>query len=82
MGPVPAVVQAPLISMRYSNNKEIADLVRVLVNKGWQYMNGKKHGKIIAPNGRKLTVPGTPSDRRASMNFQRDVRRLFWSQQP
>jgi hypothetical protein len=39
-------------------------------------MNGKKHGKIIAPNGRKLAVPGTPSDWRANMNFQRDVRRL------
>lgn len=82
MGPAPAVALVPLIFMRYSNNKEIAALVRTLVNKGWQYMNGKKHGKIIAPNGRKLAVPGTPSDRRASMNFQHDVRRLFGSQQP
>lgn len=82
MGPAPEVVQVPLTTLRYSNNKEIAALVRTLVKKGWQYMNGKKHGQLIAPNGRKLAVPGTPSDRRASMNFQRDVRRLFWSQQP
>ena len=47
--------------MRYSNNKEVAALVRTLVNTGWRYMNGKKHGKIIAPNGRKIAVPGTPS---------------------
>lgn len=64
------------ISMRYSNNKEVAALVRTLVNEGWEYMKGKKHGKIVAPNGRKLAVPGTPSDWRASMNFQRDVQRL------
>lgn len=68
--------------MRYSNNKEVAALVRALVDKGWRYMNGKKHGKIIAPNGRKLAVPGTPSDWRASMNFQRDVRRLALNVQP
>ena len=62
--------------MRYSNNKEVAAVVRTLVKKGWRYMNGKNHGKIIAPNGRKLAVPGTPSDWRANMNFQGDVRRL------
>lgn len=66
----------PTITMRYSNNKEVAAMVRTLVNKGWRYMSGKTHGKIIAPNGRKLAVPGTPSDWRASMNFQRDARRL------
>lgn len=69
-------------TMRYSNNKEVAALVRALVDTGWRYMNGNKHGKIIAPNGRKLAVPGTPSDWRASMNFQRDVRRLTLSSQP
>ncbi|TAH13899.1 MAG: hypothetical protein EAZ11_00800 [Curvibacter sp.] len=71
----------PIIAMRYSNNKEMAALVRSLINSGWQYMNGKKHGMIIVPNGRKLAVPGTPSDWRASMNFQRDVRRLALSDQ-
>ena len=68
--------------MRYSNNKEVAALVRTLVNTEWRYMNGKKHGKIIAPNGRKIAVPGTPSDWRASMNFQRDARRLTLVAQP
>lgn len=66
----------PTFTMQYSNNKEVAALVRALVDSGWRYMNGKKHGKIISPNGRKLAVPGTPSDWRASMNFQRGVRRL------
>jgi hypothetical protein len=72
----------PPSTMRYSNNKEVADLVRALVKKGWRYMNGKKHGRIIAPDGRKLAVPGTPSDWRASMNFQQDVRRLALVTQP
>lgn len=68
--------------MRYSNDKEVAAIVRALINQGWQYMNGKKHGKIIAPNGRKMAVPGTPSDWRASINFRRDVRRLVLIAQP
>lgn len=62
--------------MRYSNNKEVSAIVRTLLNSGWRYMAGRKHVKIIAPNGRKLTVPGTPSDWRASMNFKRYVRRM------
>jgi hypothetical protein len=66
----------PTITMRYSNDKEISAIVRKLLNTGWRYMAGTKHGKIIAPNGRKLPVPGTPSDWRASRNFRRDVRRI------
>jgi hypothetical protein len=62
--------------MRYSKNKEVAALVQTLVKSGWQYMNGKTHGRLIAPSGRKLAVPGTPSDRRAYMNFRQDTRRL------
>ena len=76
------MAMTPTLTMRYSNNKAVAALVRALVNKGWRYMNGKKHGKIIAPNGRRLAVPGTPSDWRASMNFQRDVRRVVLIAKP
>lgn len=75
-GSVSFLAPTPTFTMQYSNNKEVAALVRALVDSGWRYMNGKKHGKIISPNGRKLAVPGTPSDWRASMNFQRGVRRL------
>jgi hypothetical protein len=82
VGSAPEMEPTPTFTMRYSNNKEVAALVRALVNTGWRYMNGKKHGKIIAPNGRKLAVPGTPSDWRASINFQRDVRRLVLIAQP
>ncbi len=65
-----------IITMRYSKDKEISAIVQNLISKGWRHMAGKKHGKIIAPNGRKLPVPGTPSDHRASLNFKRDVRHI------
>ncbi len=64
------------ITMHYSKDKEISATVRKLLTKGWRYIAGKKHGKLIAPNGRKLPVPGTPSDWRASLNFKRDIRRI------
>lgn len=64
------------LNMRYSNDKTVSALVRMLVRSGWQYVNGKTHGKLVAPNGRRLAVPGTPSDWRASLNFRRDIRRI------
>ncbi|EKZ96647.1 hypothetical protein D769_24303 [Cupriavidus sp. HMR-1] len=64
------------LNMRYSNDKTVSALVRTLVRSGWQYVNGKTHGKLVAPNGRRLAVPGTPSDWRASLNFRRDIRRI------
>lgn len=64
------------LKMRYSNDKTVSALVRTLVRSGWQYVNGKTHGKLVAPNGRRLAVPGTPSDWRASLNFRRDIRRI------
>ena len=64
------------LNMRYSNDKTVSALVRTLVRSGWQYVNGKTHGKLVAPNGRRLAVPGTPSDCRANLNFRRDIRRI------
>ena len=64
------------LNMRYSNDKTVSAMVRTLVRSGWQYVNGKTHGKLVAPNGRRLAVPGTPSDWRASLNFRRDIRRI------
>ncbi len=64
------------LNMRYSNDKTVSALVRTLVRSGRQYVNGKTHGKLVAPNGRRLAVPGTPSDWRAGLNFRRDIRRI------
>jgi len=62
--------------MTYSQDRQVADIVRQLVAKGWRYSRGRKHGKLVAPNGRMLAVPGTPSDWRAGLNFERDARRI------
>ena len=59
----------------YSKDRNIRALVSELVDVGWEYCSGGKHGKLIAPNGRILTVPSTPSDRRAYLNFRGDVKR-------
>ena len=62
------------MTMRYSKSKEISAIVQNKISNGWQFVKGEKHGKIIAPNGRRIPVPGTPSDYRAWLNFKRDVR--------
>lgn len=61
--------------MKYSNSKEINHLVSDLVKTGWEYSRGKRHGKLKAPSKKYiLTVPNSPSDYRAFLNFRRDVR--------
>lgn len=64
--------------MKYSKCKEIDSLVRKLVQQGWVFKWGGKHGRV-GPSyfGGKLTIPKTPSDYRAHQNFRRDVRHLM-----
>ncbi len=61
---------------RFSNNKEIQKLVARLIRNGWQCVRGAKHTKLLAPNGKRITVPSTPSDRKAFINFSKDIQRL------
>ncbi len=61
--------------MYYSKNKDIAKIVRTHVRNGWYFRRGKKHGKLVAPGGRYVIVPSTPSDGRAVYNFLGDLRR-------
>jgi hypothetical protein len=62
---------------RYSASKEINVLVRQLVRNGWQFRWGSHHGKLYPPNRTAcLSVPSTPSDRRAFLNFRQDVHRV------
>jgi hypothetical protein len=66
--------------MKYSNQKDIDQLVRKLVRQGWHFWRGKKHGRLKAPFSKNsLTVPGTPSDCHAFDNFSRDVLRILKS---
>lgn len=63
--------------MKYSSEKKIDGLVRKLVKAGWLFTRGGKHGRLQPPSGHALTVPCSPSDRRAYLNFRRDVRSAF-----
>ncbi len=60
--------------MIYSKDKMINALARDLRQLGWLYRKGKKHGLLIAPNGRRVTIPSTPSDFRSYQNFSRNIR--------
>jgi hypothetical protein len=62
---------------RYSNDKDINQEVRMLIKSGWKIKNGSKHARVISPTGYHLTVPSTPSDRRAWLNFSRDIRHII-----
>lgn len=61
---------------KYSNDKNIDSLVCEMLDKGWQPLRRKRHWQVVSPTGIKLTVPVTPSDGRAWMNFRGDVKRL------
>ena len=60
--------------MKYCSCKKINALVKALVRQGWSFCRGGKHGKLRIPRGKfTLTVPSSPSDHRAFLNFSRDV---------
>jgi hypothetical protein len=64
--------------MKYCSCKEINALVTALVRQGWSFCRGGKHGKLRMPSGKRtLTVPTSPSDHRAFLNFRRDVHRAM-----
>jgi len=60
---------------KYSSNKDIQKLVSSLIKQSWQYQRGKKHGSLLSPKGIRITIPGSPSDRRAYRNFLKDTQR-------
>lgn len=62
---------------KYSSDKELNKLIRKLVAEGWVYVRKRKHGMLKSrASNTKTTVPGSPSDRRAFMNFKQDIQRL------
>jgi len=61
---------------RVSTDKEINLIVRDKVRIGWRIKPGKKHRKLVSPGGRWVSIPGTPSDRRAAANFRSDINRI------
>ncbi len=62
--------------MKHSTCPVINHDVRSLIQLGWSFSRGGKHGKLVTPCGQAfVVVPCSPSDSRSFKNFRRDVRR-------
>lgn len=62
---------------KYSSDKNIDSLVRELLNEGWVASKKKSHWQLFPPDSDKVqTVPLSPSDSRAYLNFRSDVKRI------
>ena len=60
----------------YSSSKDLRKHIAGLVKDGWTYKKGRKHGKLIAPNGRKMAVPVSPSSASTLVNQVHQARRI------
>jgi hypothetical protein len=63
--------------MTYSSNKVFNRLIKDLIKDDWRFVRRRKHGMLIAPNGRKLSVSRSPSDQRAFHSLKADIRRAL-----
>lgn len=44
-------------------NKDVNKLINNLVKCGWEYVNRSNHPLLISPNGKKIFVSSSPSDK-------------------
>lgn len=55
---------------RYSTCDTINGIVKDLIKAGWELIKGGRHPRLRSPDGKNtLTIPKTPSDRRATLNW-------------
>ena len=60
---------------KYSKDKNIDKIVRELIVEGWSSTRKKGHWQLKPPNSDRIqTVPLTPSDGRAYLNFRSDIK--------
>lgn len=68
---------------RISKNKDINNFVRSLIKlSNWTAVRGTKHVALLSPLGKRITVLSTPSDRRAYINFKKDIIRTMRHEVP
>ena len=60
----------------YTSSKDLRKHIATLVKEGWTFKKGGKHGKLIAPNGRKMPVPVSPSGNNTLVNQVHQARRI------
>jgi hypothetical protein len=59
-----------------AHNKDFEQVIRKAENAGWRYQQGKKHARLISPNGEEyISVSVTPSDVNAGRQLLRDLKR-------
>lgn len=65
------------MSTKYTSSPEINDLIDTVVEQGWRVEKGRKHVKVYPPDKSRpiVTIPSTPSDRRAVANVRSQLRR-------
>ena len=65
--------------MKYSNSKEINDIVKILIQKyDCTVKKGRKHCRVIHPKTRRsISISSTPSDRNAWKAFVRDIKKYL-----
>ena len=62
---------------KYSSNMDFNKIIRSAIRSGlWTFEQGTKHGALRHVNGHKQTIPHSPSDFRALLNFKRDLLRM------
>ncbi len=65
------------MAKRYSTSNKINDVVKWLLRCGWCVKSTKRHVRIESGDGTmNLTVPKTPSDHRAELNWISQARRI------
>lgn len=64
--------------MCYSSAKDYNNQVKAMVRDGWTFIpKGRhKHAKLVAKNGRSVTVPCSPSDRNGLKCFRRHAEHI------
>lgn len=61
---------------RYVNCKDMNRVITNLIKDGW-VLTKNVHGRITHPSGKYITFSGTPSDKYAFRQLERDVRKLL-----
>ncbi|RZJ21665.1 MAG: hypothetical protein EON51_10310 [Acinetobacter sp.] len=66
---------------KYSNDKELNKFIRQLIKDDIaSFRPGKKHDFLLVNQIQKITIPGTPSDQKAFLNFKTDIGRALQCQ--
>lgn len=62
--------------MSQGSTREVRKILRGLERQGWRVTFGKKHYKVLSPDGQhRIVVSMTPSDAHALGNIKSDLRR-------